>query len=237
MLTLLSRPIFCLSTRYFAFIVCRRKGSSSSSSHYAVLGVSNDATKAEIKSAFVALCKKYHPDKNFSVDAKLSSEKFSRINEAYSILIDPVKRSLHDRELYSEYLQSPYHPRQGGKGDGNIDFYRYNPRNNAYTYARAYNYSFKEADWNDLRPSNSDFRRKNFRFLGWLVVFMMFSSFIFSLRIWYTHKIYDEQSTARSRKYKAIYDDIIEQRKFTTLEEKMEKLRSDMELDCEDKKK
>ena len=55
----------------------------SSTSHYSVLGLSSDATKAEIKAAFVSLSKKYHPDKNPESDAKLASEKFSRINEAY----------------------------------------------------------------------------------------------------------------------------------------------------------
>ena len=204
------------------------------SSHYTVLGVSNNATKAEIRSAFVALCKKYHPDKNPGFDAKVTSQKFSRVNEAYSVLIDPAKRSLYDRQLYGGRLHSPDYPRQG-KGDSKFD--TYNQRHNAYTYARAYDYNFKEVDWNNLRSSSQEFRRKNFHFLGGLVVFMIFSSFIFSLMIQHNHKVYDERSTERTRKYKAIYDDLIENSKCTTIEEKLDKLKKDVAFDCKDKEK
>lgn len=54
---------------------------------YKVLGVSRDATDAEIKKAYYALAKKYHPD-NY-VDSPLSdlvSEKMKEINEAYDTI-------------------------------------------------------------------------------------------------------------------------------------------------------
>ena len=62
--------------------------------YYEVLGVSKDATDAEIKSAFRKLAKKYHPDMNKSPDAE---EKFKEINEAYEVLSDPDKKAKYDQ--------------------------------------------------------------------------------------------------------------------------------------------
>ena len=60
---------------------------------YDVLGVANDATEKEIKKAFRALSKTFHPDVNDSDDAH---DIFSSIEEAYSVLIDPEKRAHYD---------------------------------------------------------------------------------------------------------------------------------------------
>ena len=54
---------------------------------YKTLGVSRDATDEEIKKAYRALAKKYHPD-NYqdSALAELAAEKMKEINEAYDII-------------------------------------------------------------------------------------------------------------------------------------------------------
>jgi len=60
-------------------------------SYYTTLGVDEDATQEEIKSAFRKLSKKHHPDtENGNV------RKFQRINEAYQVLKDPEKRKEYD---------------------------------------------------------------------------------------------------------------------------------------------
>lgn len=62
--------------------------------HYAILGV-NRATSAEgIRTAYLKLAKKYHPDMNNG--DKQCEDTFKRINMAYQILSDPVKRKKYD---------------------------------------------------------------------------------------------------------------------------------------------
>ncbi|XP_006283648.2 chaperone protein dnaJ A6, chloroplastic [Capsella rubella] len=61
---------------------------------YSVLGVSKNATKAEIKSAYRKLARSYHPDVNKDAGAE---DKFKEISNAYEILSDDEKRSLYDR--------------------------------------------------------------------------------------------------------------------------------------------
>jgi curved DNA-binding protein CbpA len=58
--------------------------------YYTALGVSRDATEADIKKAFRKLARQYHPD--VAQDKKAAEEKFKEINEAYEVLSDPQKR-------------------------------------------------------------------------------------------------------------------------------------------------
>jgi curved DNA-binding protein CbpA len=62
--------------------------------YYALLGVTPDATPAQIKSAYRKLAKQYHPDVNISSDA---AEKFREVTEAYDTLTDPNRRRRYDR--------------------------------------------------------------------------------------------------------------------------------------------
>ena len=64
--------------------------------YYEVLGVSKDASDAEIKKAFKKLALKYHPDRNPD-DPKAAEEKFKEINEAYSVLSNSQKRAQYDQ--------------------------------------------------------------------------------------------------------------------------------------------
>ena len=62
--------------------------------YYQVLGVPRDAKPEDIKNAFRALAKKYHPDKN--AGNRKSEERFKEVNEAYAVLSDPEKRRQYD---------------------------------------------------------------------------------------------------------------------------------------------
>ncbi|MBU3941961.1 MAG: molecular chaperone DnaJ [Nanoarchaeota archaeon] len=63
--------------------------------YYKILGVSENASKEEIKKAYKSLAKKYHPDLNKEDHA--DAEKFKEINEAASVLGDDKKRAQYDR--------------------------------------------------------------------------------------------------------------------------------------------
>ncbi len=62
---------------------------------YDILGVSRDASEAEIKKAYRKLAIKYHPDKN--PGDKEAEEKFKEISAAFEILKDEEKRRKYDQ--------------------------------------------------------------------------------------------------------------------------------------------
>ena len=78
--------------------------------YYEVLGVSKDATDAEIKSAFRKKAKEFHPDLNKSPDAP---EKFKEAQEAYACLSDKDKRAQYDKYGHAAF-ENPYGNAGGG---------------------------------------------------------------------------------------------------------------------------
>ena len=60
--------------------------------YYKILGVSQNASKEDIKRAYRKLAHKYHPDKKDGDESK-----FKEVNEAYQILSDESKKSQYDR--------------------------------------------------------------------------------------------------------------------------------------------
>ncbi len=62
--------------------------------YYKILGVSQDASAKEIKKAYKALARKYHPDQN--PDDTGAEEQFKAVTEAYETLGDETKRAQYD---------------------------------------------------------------------------------------------------------------------------------------------
>jgi curved DNA-binding protein CbpA len=63
--------------------------------YYAVLGVASDANQELIRSAYLALAKRYHPDSATGASPK-NDEKFRSVSEAYEKLRDPNRRKQYD---------------------------------------------------------------------------------------------------------------------------------------------
>jgi molecular chaperone DnaJ len=83
---------------------------------YKVLGVSKDASAAEIKKAYRKLARANHPDSN--PGDKAAEERFKAIAEAYDVVGDEEKRKQYDemRSLFAGGGFGPYGPGTPGGG-------------------------------------------------------------------------------------------------------------------------
>ena len=104
-------------------------------SHYDVLGVSRTATDEDVKAAYRAKAKLFHPDvkksKNLGNSGDDGDDEFKLVNEAYSILGNPVTRRLYDQGVSGDALSSA----AGNSSQTNTDYggRRYGRRGNVQT--------------------------------------------------------------------------------------------------------
>lgn len=85
------------------------------SDYYDILGIPRNADDKEVKKAYRNLARKYHPDVCKEAGAE---EKFKQINEAYSILSDPQKRTQYDNMGHETYTNASKGSYTGGGGFG-----------------------------------------------------------------------------------------------------------------------
>jgi molecular chaperone DnaJ len=83
--------------------------------YYEVLGVSRDASEAEVKKAFRGLARELHPDVNNEADAE---DRFKEAAEAYEVLSDAERRRTYDAYGHEGLRSGGYDP---GAGFGSID--------------------------------------------------------------------------------------------------------------------
>jgi DnaJ-domain-containing protein 1 len=69
--------------------------------YYHILGLETDASEQEIRKAFRALAKKYHPDVNADEDAR---HRFIEVEQAYSFLINDAQRRNYTLLLREEKM-------------------------------------------------------------------------------------------------------------------------------------
>ncbi len=133
--------------------------------YYELLGVKNDATEEEIKSAYKRQMKKWHPDINKSDEAIGMSAK---INEAKEVLLDEDKRKDYDvyltkktEENYNRYTQRRSEKNQNTNNSEKEQVYE-NKKVSKWEYLK---------DW--LKYGNYSKARKLFGVIGVLLESML----------------------------------------------------------------
>lgn len=144
---------------------------------YSVLGVSKNATQAEIKNAYRKLAMKYHPDRNLG--DKNSEELFKKISAAYDVLGDETKRRQYD--AYGS-TQDAYGQRQGAWNTGSEGYSQYGDpfwqwarqaQRNAGSWQNSNTYYYKGEDSKN-NYSRSDWAGELFRSAGIFLVSVFF---------------------------------------------------------------
>lgn len=117
--------------------------------YYQILGVNEKSDKKAIRSAYLKLCKQYHPDMNRHINDRKAIEtnkiRFQEISRAYNCLIKDRERSIYDQNLRSGNSRSsayqqphPYY-RQSYQRSANFnDYYYYNFGKNPFEYNSRY---------------------------------------------------------------------------------------------------
>ncbi|WP_181304877.1 tetratricopeptide repeat protein [Rufibacter sp. XAAS-G3-1] len=91
-----------------------------SKNYYHTLGVSSNASAAEIKAAYKRLALKFHPDKN--PGNAHAEDRFKQVNDAYQVLSNPRRRAAFDLQQQFER-----HRRQTQTYASPLDTYTRNP--------------------------------------------------------------------------------------------------------------
>jgi curved DNA-binding protein CbpA len=71
---------------------------------YHILGLSQDASREQVKAAFRSSARRFHPDVNRRNDA--GEQRFKEMSQAYATLADPEARAAYDRALVCRTVEA-----------------------------------------------------------------------------------------------------------------------------------
>lgn len=129
--------------------------------YYQLLGIRQDATSTEIRTAYKKLAMLYHPDRN--PGNREAEELFKLINEAYHVLADPAKKAFYDTGV--SYPQQTYH----------------SSAHDTSTYWKQYHRQRYE-QWRQAQQSTYRFDKRYFRIQGLAIgVFLVIAGFCFAV--------------------------------------------------------
>lgn len=126
-----------------------RRRLNSRSNHYQALGVSRSASRAQIRSRFLELSKKYHPDCTRHLEEAEQQQhttKFKSIKEAYDTLKSTSRRREYDASLLETShtpTTNPYGPTRDARSYARPSTMHTSRRSRVYNYGR------------DFRPRDS----------------------------------------------------------------------------------
>ncbi|MGL4596768.1 MAG: J domain-containing protein [Bacteroidia bacterium] len=133
-----------------------------SKNYYHILGVPENAGDSDIKQAYRALAKRWHPDKNPGNFA--AEEKFKEILEAYLTLSDPMLRRQYDMKLLRHDLYND-----------NVTFTAPDTQEDKRDRRKTYSEDFMNRVRNKTQErSQAHIKRRKYIFGGMLITFIVF---------------------------------------------------------------
>ncbi len=128
---------------------------------YQVLGVTRNATDDEIKKAYRALTKKYHPD--LHPDDPSAAEKMNEINTAYDAVKNAAAREAYDRQSAGNPYGGAYGgPYSGGAG-GSYGAYSGNTGSYGNPFYGAYGFGGQNGTWYEWSNTGDYYRQQTYQ--------------------------------------------------------------------------
>lgn len=128
--------------------------------YYDILKVPRDADPEQIKKSFRKLALKYHPDRNPGNTA--AEDQFKKINEAYSVLSDPDKKSRYDLGGYTteEQQRRDYAEQSAQNAYGQYSWTYYGPFGFSDGDPSGRNGAYNRPDRDDFSGFNDSYTRR-----------------------------------------------------------------------------
>lgn len=197
--------------------------------HYQVLGVERDATKKEIRNAFVALSKKYHPDSNPDPHSRAvgNSRAFVEVSEAYHTLSNTKRRAQYDSELMvAETYRTQYEQRfyRGSNGPLKQPF-RSQDTHKYSGYSTGGGHSYQYYDHSERLDRKSVNKPKHARVVYMLLALTVIVPALFMLRVNHNyHKYYRPAALQESQRNVAAYRAVRDRARSSSVQDQLDLL-------------